>query len=81
MLTCKELTEIVTDYLEGQMSFWQRAQFHFHLGMCKHCRAYVHQMKLTVRATGQIPTEPIPPDIKTELLQRLSRMKRPSDPN
>lgn len=32
MLTCKELTELVTDHLEGRLSFMQRVQFHTHAG-------------------------------------------------
>ena len=58
MLTCQQLTELVTEYLEGRMSFWRRAQFQMHLGMCKRCRAYIHQMKATVRILGRLPSEP-----------------------
>lgn len=36
MLTCRHLTELVTDYVEGRMPFWQRARLQLHLGMCRH---------------------------------------------
>lgn len=74
MLTCQQLTELVTEYLEGRMSFWRRTQFQMHLGMCKHCRAYIRQMKTTVATLGQLPQEPVPPDLKDELLKRFARM-------
>lgn len=77
MLTCQQLTEIVTEYLEGRMSFWRRAQFQMHLGMCKHCRAYIHQMKTTVRTLGSLPQEQMPADIKAELLKRFGGMAPP----
>ncbi|MBK8172864.1 MAG: zf-HC2 domain-containing protein [Sandaracinaceae bacterium] len=77
MLTCQQLTELVTEYLEGRMSFWRRTQFQMHLGMCKHCRAYIRQMKTTVATLGQLPQEPVPPDLKDELLKRFARMGPP----
>lgn len=79
MLTCQQLTELVTEYLEGRMSFWRRAQFQMHLGMCRHCRAYVHQMKTTVRTLGSLPRTEMPADIKAELMRRLSSMVPPGD--
>lgn len=77
MLTCQELTELVTEYLEGRMSLWRRAQFQMHLGMCKHCRAYIHQMKTTIRTLGSLPQEQMPADIKAELLKRFGGMAPP----
>jgi len=77
MLTCQQLTELVTEYLEGRMSLWRRAQFQMHLGMCKHCRAYIHQMKTTIRTLGSLPQEQMPADIKAELLKRFRSMAPP----
>ena len=77
MLTCQQLTELVTEYLEGRMSLWRRAQFQMHLGMCKHCRAYIHQMKTTIRTLGSLPQEQMPADIKAELLKRFRSMASP----
>jgi predicted anti-sigma-YlaC factor YlaD len=74
MLTCQQLTELVSDHIEGRMSLWRSVQFHMHLGMCRHCRAYLRQMRATVRAVGAMPQEPMPDDLKAELLQRLRRM-------
>ena len=77
MLTCQQLTELVTEYLEGRMSFWQRARFQMHLGMCRHCRAYVAQMRVTIHTLGHLPEETIPEDLKAELLSRFSSMAPP----
>ncbi|MCC6215996.1 MAG: zf-HC2 domain-containing protein [Polyangiaceae bacterium] len=75
MLTCQELTELVTEYAEGRMGPWRRIEFWMHLGMCKHCRAYVSQLRATVRAVGALPPEPVPPEVKDELLERLRHMR------
>ena len=75
MLSCKQLTELVTDYLEGKMSLGDRLRFQMHLGMCKHCRAYLRQMKLTIETLGHLPAEQIPDDVRDEFLQRFKRWK------
>lgn len=77
MLTCQQLTELITEYLEGRMPFWRRVQFHMHLGMCRHCRAYLHQMKLTTAALGALPPVQMPEDVKAELLRRFRSMAPP----
>lgn len=78
MLTCQQLTELVTEYLEGRMSLWRRMEFQMHLGMCRHCRTYLRQMKTTVSTLGALPPEPIPEELKAELLARFGRMAPPS---
>lgn len=54
MLTCRELTELVTDYLEDRMSFMDRLRFRLHVGRCWPCRAYLDQMKQTIRTLGKL---------------------------
>lgn len=75
MLRCRELTELITDYLEGRLPMGQRIRFHLHLGMCRHCRAYLRQMKLTIRTLGALPVETIPPAVLDELLRRFRGWK------
>jgi predicted anti-sigma-YlaC factor YlaD len=76
MLTCQELTELVTDYLEGRLSIGQRLRFELHIGMCSHCRAYLRQMKQTIRAIGELPEDSVPPEALNQLLQRFRDWKR-----
>lgn len=71
MLTCQQLTELVTDYLENRLSFMNRVRFRVHLGMCRHCRAYLSQMKHTIRTLGKLPAKEIPADVRNELLARF----------
>ena len=44
-LTCKEMVEIVTDYLEGALSPEDRSRFEQHLALCDGCTYYVEQMR------------------------------------
>ena len=75
MLSCRELTEVITDYLEGRMTLWQRLQFHMHLGMCRHCRLYLKQMRVTVAALGKVPDQVVPDDVHDDLMRRFSDWK------
>jgi predicted anti-sigma-YlaC factor YlaD len=75
MLTCRQMTELVTDYLEKRMIWWDRVRFQMHLGMCRHCREYVRQMKETIRAAGRVGIEPPPSSVEEELLRRFRDWK------
>lgn len=78
MITCREVTELVTDYLEGRLSRWDRVRFQFHLGMCRHCRAYLRQMRSTIRTAGALRVEPPPPEVAEDLMRRFREWKRTS---
>lgn len=78
MLTCQQLTELVTDYMEGRLPLRQRMRVQMHLGMCRRCRAYLRQMRLTVRTLGEMSTkEPMPDDVRDELLRRFRGLRPP----
>jgi predicted anti-sigma-YlaC factor YlaD len=56
VLTCQQLSERATDYLENALTARQRAGIQVHLLMCKHCRSYIDQLAKTVqllKAAGQ----------------------------
>ena len=75
-LTCKELVEIVTEYLEGTLSLDERARFEAHLAPCRGCTAYLDQMRKTVTLVGHLSEEAIPEESKRELLQLFSNWKK-----
>lgn len=75
-MTCRGLTELVTDYLEGRLTWRERVAFQLHLGICRHCRAYLRQMRKTVRDLGRVPDLAIPADVQAELLQRFRQWHR-----
>ncbi len=75
-MTCKAVTNVITDYLEGALPFWDWVRFHMHLGMCFGCRNYLRQMKQTIKTLEKLPSEPMPPAIRDELLKRFKDWKR-----
>ena len=76
MLTCQQMTELITDYLERRLPLRKRILFRMHIGMCRHCRAYLRQMKLTIQSLGKPAAPPMPEDVKAELLRRLESWKK-----
>lgn len=74
-MTCQELTELVTDYLERKLSLLDRVRFQFHIGLCLGCRTYLRQMRQTLRVLGALPAEPIPPNVRDALLERFRNWK------
>jgi anti-sigma factor (TIGR02949 family) len=68
LLTCKEVVEIVTDYLEGTMSPELRKRFEDHLSTCEGCSAYLEQMRETIRLTGMLTEDDIPQELRDRLL-------------
>ena len=74
-VTCQEFTEAITDYVEGRLSFRQWLRFQMHLGICVGCRRYLRQMKYTIHTLGKLPHQPVPPDVKEELLERFRNWK------
>ena len=67
--TCKEVAELITEYLEGSLSLKQRLLFQMHMNSCIDCRNYLSQMKYTIATLGQLPSEPVPEQVKEELLK------------
>jgi predicted anti-sigma-YlaC factor YlaD len=72
-LTCKELVEVVTDYLEGRMSVRERGRFEEHLLNCPGCSAYLEQLRWTIRLSGALREEHILPKVRNEFLAAFRR--------
>jgi predicted anti-sigma-YlaC factor YlaD len=54
-MTCKELVELVTEYLEGTLSALDCGRFEEHLAECPGCHTYLQQMRQTIRVLGRLP--------------------------
>ena len=53
-LCCREVVELVTDYLEGALPARTRARVERHLARCRGCAAYVQQMREVVRLLANL---------------------------
>ncbi len=75
-MTCKELVELVTDYMEGALDADASARFEEHVTACPECLVHLGQMRLTVRAVGRLRGEDISPDARDHLLASFRNWRR-----
>ncbi|HET9596397.1 MAG TPA: zf-HC2 domain-containing protein [Anaeromyxobacteraceae bacterium] len=75
-LSCKELVELVTSYLEDRLSPSERTRFEMHLSYCAPCRVYLDQMRQTIQAAGHLSERTLPPGSKERLLSAFRDWKR-----
>ncbi len=73
--TCQDVTEQVTEHMEGQQSWGEWLQFRLHVLMCRDCMAYLRQMEMTVSTLTRMPGEPLPEEVQDELLKRFRDWK------
>ena len=69
-LTCAEIVELVTEYLEGGLSTADRERFEEHVGFCHDCIAYLDQVRETIATMGRLGVqEDLSPQLQDSLLQ------------
>lgn len=67
-MSCRELVELLTDYLEGALPAPQKARLEAHLEECPGCTEYLAQMRLTLRLSGSVAADAILPGDRERLL-------------
>jgi anti-sigma factor RsiW len=67
-LSCQELVELVTDYLEGALPAELHDRFERHIAHCSGCQTYLEQMRGTIRVTGSLTPEALSPEAERALL-------------
>ena len=75
-ISCKELVELVTDYLEGVLPSEKRARFEEHLGQCPGCEVYLEQMQQIILTLGKLDEDSIPPLARDTLLETFRNWKQ-----
>ena len=67
-ITCQEVVELVTNYLEEQLDPATRAEIEAHLDLCEGCATYLDQMRQTIRELGRVPVEGLSDRARRDLL-------------
>ncbi len=68
-LTCKEVVELISDYIEGTLPDDTRRRLEEHLAGCGGCTHYVEQMRETIRLTGKAQEQTLTSEERSELLR------------
>ena len=75
-LPCRDLVELVTEYLEDRLSAVDRARFDAHLAECEACRAFLEQFRQTIRTLGRLPEESLSDHARISLLAAFRGWRR-----
>jgi anti-sigma factor RsiW len=73
-MTCRELSELLFDFLAGELDAEMCQHIRAHLDACPPCVTYIETYQITVRLSRQLPAVEMP----LELLKRLQEaVKKP----
>jgi anti-sigma factor RsiW len=75
-LTCQELVELVTDYLDGALDEETADRFERHVARCPGCTTYLEQMRQTATVLGEIPVETLSEEMQSTLLDTFRDFPR-----
>jgi anti-sigma factor RsiW len=75
-LSCREVVELLCDYLEGAMAPDDRLRLEEHLAGCDGCTAYLEQLRVTMRLSGRLPEEAVSQEAMAPLLEAFRGWRR-----
>ena len=75
-LTCHEVVELITDYLEDALPSNVRVRVDEHLAVCDGCTRYLDQMRETIRLTGMLTEEQVTEEQKAGLIEAFRTWAR-----
>jgi anti-sigma factor RsiW len=71
-MNCQQFVELVTSYVEDQLSVEERADFEEHLRLCPGCDRYLEQFRTTISLLGELPEESLSPGARDQLLDAFA---------
>jgi anti-sigma factor RsiW len=77
-VACRQVVELVTDYLDGALPTDVRAAVERHLERCAPCVAYIEQMRTTAASLREVPVESIHPEARAELVAAFRELIPPA---
>ena len=75
-ITCKEVVELVTDYLEQTLLPEVQAMFEAHVADCPGCETYIAQVQKTISMLRKLTEEQLFADTKENLLEMFREWKK-----
>ena len=77
MLSCREIVELVTDYLEGDLDADTTTALEEHIDRCPGCVRYVKQIRETVATIGDVSSDNLSAEAQAGLLEAFREFRRP----
>ena len=79
-MTCRELVEMLFDYISGELAPDQALQIRQHLDLCRPCVTYIQTYQITIRLSRQLPKAPVPADLLARMRRVLEDLEREFGP-
>ena len=75
-LRCREVVELVSDYLEGRLRGADRTLFEHHASWCRWCSDYLREMRATVGAAAKLRRDGLPKELEEAFLHLYREWRR-----
>ena len=75
-ITCQQLVELITDYLEDRLPVDERLLFEEHLAFCTWCVTYLDQMRQTIEVAGTLREDDLDPHARDAMLKVFKEFPR-----
>jgi anti-sigma factor RsiW len=75
-ISCRELVELVSDYVDQALPVDDAALFEQHLNFCDGCVWYVDQVRRTIAVAGELREEDVPDETKAKLMTAFRDWRR-----
>lgn len=75
-LSCRDIVDLVTEYLEGSLGSADRLAFERHVAICPPCRGHLTQMRKVTQAAGALREEDLPENVRRDLSRVFADWKR-----
>ncbi|HXZ04804.1 MAG TPA: zf-HC2 domain-containing protein [Ktedonobacteraceae bacterium] len=75
-LSCQEVVELVTDYLEQALLPEKQAQFEEHIANCPGCNTFLEQVQQTIMMLRKLSEQQAFPETKQDLLEIFRNWKQ-----
>jgi hypothetical protein len=76
-LPCREVVELVSDFLEGALPPKMQRRMEHHLRGSDPCVEYVGQIRTTIRIAGDVGPEPVDPHTHQHLVDLYREWQEP----
>ncbi len=75
-MNCRQVVELMTDYLEGALSAADRRRFEAHISGCDGCTEYLRQLQTAMSLAKKLGEEPISAELEADLLRAFRDWKQ-----
>lgn len=74
-MVCKELVELVTDYIENELSENDRSRFEEHTAYCRGCQNYMDEYRKTIQVISELADDALSGEARAELMMAFGKWR------